>query len=242
MGKRGNRKFTIQRDTDLAAILGFEILSVGFDGRTMCNQQRVPHDPGLSAAIAFRTLRAVTCTAGSKEARTIAQNGTAPGLIESNPELDTRTERLEAHPSIVLEILNELVLVQHATVPLVQVVRQVPMEESDHGFDASSTQVVDEFHIVLESLFADGVVAAAEGDDAGPGEGEAVGFGFCFFEQGNVFGGAVVGIAGYVAGAAVCDFAWDAAEAVPDGVCAAVLMGGSFDLVAMCFWNQRSGS
>jgi len=42
----------------------------------------------------------------------------------------------------------------------------------------------------------------------------------------------VVGVAGDLAAGAVGDFSWDLAELVPDGVAAAVFVGGAFDLVA----------
>lgn len=42
------------------------------------------------------------------------------------------------------------------------------MEERDERLDARSPQVVDEFDVVLDALLVDGIVAAAEGDDARP--------------------------------------------------------------------------
>ena len=42
------------------------------------------------------------------------------------------------------------------------------MEECNHGRDPSCNEIIDEFHVELETLFVDGVVAAAEGNDSRP--------------------------------------------------------------------------
>lgn len=197
----------------------------------MCNQQRVANDPGLGAGVPLSALGAVAGASRSKEAGIVAQDGAAPGLVKGDPELNFVAKGLEAHPGVVFEILHKLGLVERSAVARVEVVRQVPVEQGDHGLDACGAEVVDEANIVLEPLLVDGIISASEGDDAGPGEGEAVGFGPAFFEQGNVFGGAVVGVAGNVARAAICYLAGDAAEGVPDGVCAAIFMGTPLNLI-----------
>jgi len=104
----------------------------------MGNQQRMSDNPRLSAAISFSTLGAVAGSTRGKEAGTVAQNRTAPRLIECDPKLHSGAESLEAHSCIVFEVLDELFLIQHATVSLVQIVGQVPVEQGDHGLDAGS--------------------------------------------------------------------------------------------------------
>lgn len=53
--------------------------------------------------------------------------------------------------------------------------------------DSLFKQIIDEGFVEGDSGRVDGVVAASEGNDAGPGEGEAVGFCAGFFEKGDVF-------------------------------------------------------
>jgi hypothetical protein len=72
------------------------------------------------------------------------------------------------------------------------------MEKRDHRDNPLSEKVIHEFHIEVETGLVDRVVAASEGDDSRPGDGEAVGFCASFFEERNVFAGAVVGVACYI--------------------------------------------
>src|SRR5690606_14467945 len=67
--------------------------------------------------------------------------------------------------------------------------------------------------------------------DAGPGQGETVGAQAEFGHERDVLAPAVVVVGGDVAGVAVADPAGGAGVGVPDGRCAAVLRGGSLDLV-----------
>jgi hypothetical protein len=104
--------------------------------------------------------------------------------------------------------------------------------EGDEGGDAGGEEVVAELGVVVNAGLVDGVVPAALGDDAGPGEGEAVGLGAEGLEEGDVLGGAVVGVAGGLAGAAVGDLSGDLAEGVPDTGATSILVNGTLDLVA----------
>jgi len=92
---------------------------------------------------------------------------------------------------------------------------------------------------MLQALLVDGVVAAAERNDTRPGEGEAVGLGFCLFQQCNVLGRTMIRITGDIARAAVCNLPRDAAEAVPNGVGSTILVGGTLDLVAVAYQTVR---
>lgn len=104
---------------------------------------------------------------------------------------------LKAHLRIILEISNKLLLIQQATISIIQLARQIPVEERDKRDDVFSKEVVDEFLVEGDPGWVDGVVATAERNDPGPGDGEAVGFRTSLFEKCDVFGGAIVGIAGY---------------------------------------------
>lgn len=107
------------------------------------------------------------------------------------------------------------------------------MGEGDEGGDAGGEQVVTELGVVVDASLVDGIIATSLGNDASPGEGEAVGLRAERLEQGNVLGGAVVGVAGRLAGTAVSNLSRDLAEGVPDAGTSAVLFNGALDLVAV---------
>jgi hypothetical protein len=90
------------------------------------------------------------------------------------------------------------------------------MEQRDHRRDSSSEEIVNKLDVEIDPGLVDGVIASAQGDDAAPGDGEAVAFCAGGFEEVDVFGGAVVRVASYVSRRSVGDLAWDLAEGVPD--------------------------
>jgi hypothetical protein len=105
------------------------------------------------------------------------------------------------------------------------------VEERDEGRDAGLEEVVDKLDIMVEARLVDGVVAAAEGDDARPREGEAVAVDAQLLEQRDVLAGAPVRVARSDARAAVGDLAGDFAEGVPDGRATAIGVDRTLDLV-----------
>src|SRR5580704_15120687 len=66
---------------------------------------------------------------------------------------------------------------------------------------------------------------------ARPGNREAVAVQVHGAQEREVFAKAMIGVAGYVAGVAILDFAGGMGEAVPDGFALAVLVPRAFDLV-----------
>jgi hypothetical protein len=90
------------------------------------------------------------------------------------------------------------------------------MEQRNERCDTRREKIIHEFDIELQSLLVYGVIAAAERYDSRPGDGEAVCFGSSEFQQVDIFGGAIVGVACYITGTAVCDLAGRFAERVPD--------------------------
>lgn len=132
----------------------------------MSNQKRVPHNPGLPAAITLCTLASVTATAGSEQSGTISKYGTAPWLVERYPIFYFRAEASETDPGVVLVVLDKLVLVQHASISLVKFVGEIPMEQRDHWLDACLDKVVDEFDVELKALLIHGVVSSSKRNDA----------------------------------------------------------------------------
>lgn len=103
---------TVKGDTDLASVLLLEVVAIRLDCGAVGEEEIVTHDPGLPAAVTLFALTPITCASRRKEAGAITQDGTTPRLVEGDPQFDCRTEGLETHPGIVLEILNELLLVQ----------------------------------------------------------------------------------------------------------------------------------
>ena len=197
----------------------------------MSNEERVADDPRLPRRVTLCALAPITTTAGSKKAGAISENGTAPWLVEGDPIFYLRTECLETHPGVVLVILHELVLVQHAPISLVQVVGEIPMKQRYHRFDACGTEVVDQLDVVLQTFFVYRVVASAEWYDAGPRERKAVRFCADILQESNVLVSAVVGIARNISGFSACNLARDAAEGVPNRISTAIFMRCAFDLV-----------
>lgn len=170
--------------------------------------------------------------AGGEEATAVAENGRTPRLVEGDPVL-ALGDGLEDDAGVVLKVEGELLTVQETTVALVESIGEIPVEEGDEGGDASLKEVVDELDVVVKAGLVDGVVATTDRDDSRPGKRKAVGVCAYGLEQGNVFGGAVVGIAGDGTGAAIGNLAGNGAEGVPDGGATAVLLGGTLDLVTV---------
>ena len=113
------------------------------------------------------------------------------------------------------------------------------MEQRHERRDSFRQQIIYELLIERNAGWVNGVFAATDRDDSAPGDGEAVGFRAGEFEKRNVFCGSVVGVAGYIAGTAVCYFAGDFAECVPDGGASSVGFRGAFDLVAGAVRNLQ---
>lgn len=126
------------------------------------------HNPALARTIPHRALGPVTRSSRGELAHIVPENTATPGLIESNPVLYLRPHGVEDHTRVADKVSNELLLVQKTAVALVQLIRHVPMEESDQGRDARLEQVIHKLDVVLQALWVDGVVAASEGNDAGP--------------------------------------------------------------------------
>lgn len=77
-----------------------------------------------------------------------------------------------------------------------QLLWQIPVEKRNKRGDARFQQVVDKLRIVVDPGLIDGIVATALGDDSRPRNGEAVRFGSKGFQKCNIFGRAVVRVAG----------------------------------------------
>ena len=108
---------------------------------------------------------------------------------------------------------------------------QIPVVEGDQGLNAVFQQLVNQLVIKAQTGLVD--FAVAVGDDAGPADGETVGFDTELFHQGDVFTVAVINIAGNIAGIAEANVPGGGvvAEIVPDARALAVFVPGAFALI-----------
>ena len=147
--RHGTGPFTIQCNADLPSVLPLELLSEHLNRVPMCDQQVVPHDPRLAARIADGTLGAIARVARREQARAVPQDARAPRLVKGDPMLAPAAESLEDDTRVVGKVCREFGFVQQSAVPLVQRLRQIPVEERYHWGDARSVQVVDELDVVV---------------------------------------------------------------------------------------------
>lgn len=83
-----------------------------------------------------------------------------PGFIEGNPMLDLVSKALECDAGKVRIVGHEFVLVERSAVSLEQLVWEIPVIQSDEGFNPSGVEIVDKFGVKVYSLLIDGVVSA----------------------------------------------------------------------------------
>jgi hypothetical protein len=92
----------------------------------------------------------------------------------------------------------------------------------DKRRDTSLEQGVDEVGIEFDARLVHGVIATAEGDDPGPGEGETVALDAILRQEIKVLSPAVVRVGGDIAVAAIESLAWYSRVIVPDGLATTV--------------------
>ncbi len=134
----------------------------------MRHEDIVPDDPGLGTAVTNRAFLAIAGVSRGHDTVIVPENSTAERLVECDPVLDARTHGFEYDTGIVGEISDEFVLVQVPAVPLVELVWEIPMEESDKGCNASCKEVIYEFDVEVYAGLIDRVITATLGNDAGP--------------------------------------------------------------------------
>lgn len=100
----------------------------------------------------------------------------------------------------MLKVFNELILIQHSEIAVVEALGKIPMEQRDERDDIIGKQLVDIFLIELDTRGVYGIVAAAEWDNSRPGDRESVSLSTIGFEECDVFLDAVVRVASNVAG------------------------------------------
>ena len=165
---RGEWGHTVQRNANLTTVPFFEFIAVNLHRGSVGNQQAVADNPRLSRAVSHRALDAITRVARGEGTIVISKNTDTPGLIESDPVLDLGSKGLEYHSGIACEVGDEFLLVERSTVPLVKLIRKVPVVESNHGGNARINQVIHKLLVELYAFLVDRIVPAAERDNARP--------------------------------------------------------------------------
>jgi hypothetical protein len=113
---------------------------------------------------------------------------------------------------------------------VLQRLRQVPMVQRGERLDAGSLQLIDETVVEIDALRIG--LAGSLRKNAGPGDGEPVGFRADVLHQRDVFLVTVIVVVGDIAGVAVSDVAGRVRVSVPDRLALAVLVPRAFDLVS----------
>lgn len=79
---------------------------------------------------------------------------------------DTVSKRFKADTRVIRIILDDLLLIQPAAIPLVQLQREIPVVKRYERHDPSLQAAVNESVIVLDALFVYRIISAAEWDDS----------------------------------------------------------------------------
>ncbi|KAI9166743.1 Solute carrier RCH1 [Paramyrothecium foliicola] len=223
---------TVENDANLTLIGGLELLAVNLHGTAVSDKQVVADDPWLGAAVTNITFLAVGGAAWGKLADAVSEDGGAPGLVEGGPVLDLG-QGLENNAGVVLKVERELLTVQQTAVALVELIGNIPVQQSDERGDAGLEQVINELDVVVKTSLVDWVVAATLGNNSSPRKGEAVGLGADVLQKGNVFAGTVVRVTGRNTRAAVSNLVGPFAESVPDARATTILVNGTLNLIAV---------
>ena len=166
--------------------------------------------------------------AGGVQAVAVAQVGGALGLVEGHEAVHAAPEVLRHHAGVALKGGHDVPVEPAALV--LQGAGEVPVIQRDQRADAVGAQLVHQLVVEFEAQGVDCAVAVR--DDPGPAYREAVGPDVQRLHQRHVLPGAVVAVAGHVAGVAVLDVvAADlVAEVVPDAGTLAVGVPGALAL------------
>ncbi len=165
--------------------------------------------------------------AGRVHAGGVAEVGGAPRLVERRPGGDAVAERLPDHAGVVGERLRGAA--DRPAALVLERLREVPVVQRRDRRDVPREQPVDEPGVEVEPRLVHG--AAALGDDARPGHGEAVRLQAEVGHEVEIGVEAVVVVVRHVARVAVHRPAGRVAVRVPDARAAAVLVDRPLDLV-----------
>ena len=190
----------------------------GFDGETVAEDGEV-RDLGEGGGIELET--------GGMDAVAVAEIDEGLDLVHGHEVLDAIGELAGGIAGVVGEGVGGIAALPAALV--LELLGKIPVVESTEGLDAGCEELVEHAVVEVEAL---GIgCAGAIGEDARPGDGEAVGFDAERLHQGDVGFVTMVVIIGDVAGIAIVGLAGGMGEGVPDGDAAAVFLHRAFDLV-----------
>mmetsp|Transcript_100288 Transcript_100288/g.279348 ORF Transcript_100288/g.279348 Transcript_100288/m.279348 type:complete len:234 (+) Transcript_100288:703-1404(+) len=164
-------------------------------------------------------------------ARRVAQDRRAPGLVEGAPVPHSIAELLKARGCKVLEIVHHLVA-EPAAVLVLQALRQIPVVEGHHRDDLAGNQLVEQGSIELDRLRVG--PSPSRGQQAGPGDGEAVRRQAELLHEPHVLPEAVVVVARHGACLVLRNLPRRLREGVPDAGRTAALGRCALDLVGGC--------
>lgn len=163
----------------------------------------------------------------------VAHMGEAGDFVESNPAFAAIAQAADDSAGIVSKVLGHFATAPGA-VARFEGGRAVPVEQGGDRFDAVVEELVDQATVKINARFVD--LAAPGGDDAGPGDAEAIVLNAEGGHQLNISGEPVVVVAGdgpgfAVFGCAPGSAAPQLAEGVPNAGQAAIVADCTFDLV-----------
>src|SRR5215467_2258207 len=176
-----------------------------------------------------RPERALPATdARSVHALAVTQHGGGVGFVERRPMPDPIAESAHRHGSIIGEPGSNVPVLPAAAI--FQALRQIPMVETDPGFDAGFHYGVDQPVVEFNPLCAD--AASAFGENTRPCGRQAIGADAQFAHQRNILGPAMVMVTGDVAGRFIVDIARQVTKGVPDRRLAPVFFDRALDLIS----------
>jgi hypothetical protein len=157
----------------------------------------------------------------------VAEVGGAPRLVEGRPGRDAIAEGLADHGRVLGEAVRRVAV--RPAAGILERLRQVPVVQGGDGRDPASEESVNELRVEVDAGLVDR--AGSGGDDARPGDREAVGLQAEALHQVEVRLEQVIVAVRHVAGRAVADQPRRVREGVPDRRAATILVPGAFDLV-----------
>src|SRR5208282_6588325 len=164
---------------------------------------------------------------GSVGAFEIAPVGESHELVEQHPVGNTVAQSTRCEFCVIGEARS--CVASRPASGIFESLRQIPVVEGDKRTDSGFEQGIDETAVIIDPL---GIRwTGAGGLKARPGNRKPVAVQVHRLQERDVFAKAVIGIAGYVAGVAVLDFAGSVRETVPDRFALTVFIPCTFDLI-----------
>mmetsp|Transcript_49640 Transcript_49640/g.156236 ORF Transcript_49640/g.156236 Transcript_49640/m.156236 type:complete len:332 (-) Transcript_49640:440-1435(-) len=222
-GGEGLLPVHVQGHADPALLLGPEVRAVALDGPSVRQDHVVRHGVGLRGGVVLVARSVLTVG--------VAQHRCTPRLVDGAPVPDPVAKLFEAHDCIALEVIDHL-FAKPATILVLQDLRQVPMVDRHHGRDLAGDELVEQRPVELDRLGVD--LAPPGGQQARPGDGEAVGRQAYLAHEFHILAEPVVVVAGHCTAFVVRDLARNLCKRIPYAGRATVLRCGALNLVGCC--------